>query len=546
MEILTKVFRLVTNSATVHMPANSEAIDTISQELSELPLQLSQVNRRWRFIAQHTPGLWGHIYVSHRRLNHSALLAHLMFSNDNPLDVTIRWLPSFPWLLFAADEKDDRLLKAIYRQAVVKYGHDMGDQLGLLLEHIERWRSVRVVLDDADMMESFAAQCYTATAPQLISLDLQYILPPQVRNLAVNIGRSNGDLVGFTGVRNSSLSSLRLDGVTLTSPLPSLQSLTTLKLYNLGEEQMPQLHELFEVLHELPHLRRLFIHSFVVQEEPLEVSPADIVCLPALEVLSISDVSEYWPEFFLEGTYFPNLKRLSLDIWERTFDGFLTTLHNCYKDTVDYHGADPAFHFPGSILGSIEGLQLGEFGGAEGDSYIGDKDEQDVFGRLINVRFLVLDVRKNRDHISNLVQYTRQLTAADNAMNQADSSTPSSTTCMPLLSTVLLQGIKDSNMQEIEDLVKTRKEMGVPIRRLLIQLHRSTIDSNKSAEEAFPAEIVAWLKANVEEVLIFDKEQLPNWEGIDDMLDVLFEVEVEMAAENGTSFVDVFRGMMEL
>lgn len=548
-EILTKIFLLAVSSVELPMPANSVDSDTTSQELSDSPLRLSWVNRRWNFITRRTPRLWTHIHVSHRRTG-EALLTYLTLSNDAPLDVTVRWLPSFSRLPPDGVEVDAKALRATYYQAMKESFPAFNAQGGLLLQHAKRWRSLRLVLDDPWLMEVFLKRFSIGSTPQLITLDLRYVLPHQDLKVIVAADQENDGIVAFAGIQHANIAHLRLDGVSLAPPLPSLESLTTLKLHNLDDEQMPQLPELIPMLRGLPNLRRLSFYSYIVADEyPLDFPASDTVCLTALEKLSISHVCDGWPEYFILCVYFPNVRRLTFDIWEAGFYDFLQFLHDCYEDFTDLHMGEPR-RFHGLELSSVEGLQLAQFGG----NYRADGaviDEKDFFNLLKNVRFLVLDVQGDKDHISRFIEYTRQLTASD-TINPEDSLVPSSTTCMPLLGTVLLLGIEAADTHYSKDLVKTRKEMGAPIDRLLIQLHRGRnaqsmiTDSDDSRDDVFTAEDVAWLKANVAEVLIFDKVQLPNREGIDDMLDLLFEVEDEMAAGSGLKFVDVFCDLLEL
>lgn len=550
LKVLTRIFLLATNSTTPRMPAESaNASDTASQELADLPLRLSQVNQSWRYIAQHTPKLWTYIHVSHRRPHYESLLImYLILSGHASLDITVRWLPSVSRLLLAGEEVNAQDIGAVYRKAVMDYLPTVNVQVGRLLNHVSRWRSFRLVIDNVDTMQSFIAWCSTTAAPHLTALDLRYILPPQVRILVENALHPNSDVPRFAGIQDSNISFLCLDGVRLNPPLPSLQALTTLSFNHLGVGKMLRFPELLQALRRLPSLRRLAFHSFdILDDQPLDLPPSEIVSLPALEKLSLSDVSHGWPEDFVKYTYFPNIKKLVLDIWDEGFDVFLAYLHVCYEGMLDLHDIDPETseaQFSGSILGSLEGLQLAEFGGpSRGGVMIQDKD---IFDKLINLRFLVLDVQAGLDHISNIIEYTRQSKVSHDPNYPGDaSSTPM--VCRPLVGTFLLLGIESGHEQQVVDLVQARKETGAPIQRLLIQRYRDTMttDSNDPAD-IFTAAAVDWLEANVMEVFFFNEVELPSLEEIDDMLDVLFEVEAVVKAGEGLNFVDVFRNMLEL
>ncbi|EIM84059.1 uncharacterized protein STEHIDRAFT_123582, partial [Stereum hirsutum FP-91666 SS1] len=215
---------------------------------------------------------------------------------------------------------------------------------------------------------------------------------------------------------------------------------------------MPRLAKLINALHELPNLRRLYINSFEPMDDDMPPNLRDVegLSLPALEKLSLTDVPDGWPSFFHDATYFPNIKKLTIDTDTQEFNYVLESLNLPYDDSDESSE---------SMLCSLEGLHLGTFGGVSlFDDHLAEQ-EAVFFSKLKSVRILLLDLRMDEDHISKVTRYTYQLTGVHD---------PASTTCMPLLDTVFLRGVRHNRKQEIEDLVKARKEMGVPIRRLLI------------------------------------------------------------------------------
>lgn len=551
------VFILAVNSAITpyDVPSRVDSEETYaalaSQELEKIvPLRLSQVCRLWRDITHRTSKLWTHINVSHLRPNYAPLLiSHLTFSGNAPLDITLQWFPSIVPLLSAGDKIEDERdedrddtqgFKDIYYRAVKEHKPALREQMQMVVCFIERWRSFRLVLDDASVMQGFVEYFSTRAVPRLIAIDLRYIEPFEVSGLGVNTGLLNDGAALFAGVTNSpDIRSLHLDDIELGLPLPSLRSLTTLGLHNLGSDKMPRLAQLLDALDELPNLHRLYLHYLDSGEDmPPDIPDLDsnIVSLPALEELSLADVPQGWPEYFFRFTYFPNIKKLALDIYTDEFSFVLRVLNWPYSDKSD-QSSDP-------MLCSLEGLRLGTFGGHPlQDRFIAEQ-EPVFFSELKNVRILLLDVGEDEGHISRVTKYTHQLTRVHD---------PTSTRCMPLLDTVFLRGVKDDRKQEIEDLVKARKKMGVPIRRLLIDRNdwygrRTGPDGPILYGPSFTTEDVSWLKDNVAEVAVFDEVRVPSHDGIDETLNLLFEADGVVAAGEGLNlkFVDVFCDMLKL
>lgn len=566
VEILVMIFLFTVNSATPYIPyrkrtsGNNRAI-TFKKLAKIAPLRLSQVSRRWRDITRRTPKLWTDIHIIHLRPYYLPLLiSHLIYSASTPLDITVHWRPSLLPLIAAGDkirwfgderdeEQDDtRALKDLYYQQIMSLRPFVYEQLKMLAYQVKRWRSFRLVFEDAGMMQAFIKSFSNLTAPKLTALDLRYILPPQVTGLSVDALLPNSGVALFAGIQGSnSIRSLHLEGVRLSLPLPSLRPLTTLSLHNMRPDAMPRLPELFDALRELPNLRRLYLHSFDSEDEyPLIIGSSNIVSLPALEKLSLADVPQGWAEYFIRHTNFPNVKKLALDIYEQEFDFALQELNTSHGTTPESHDVAPKF-----VLRSLEGLQLGAFGGCSRHNEVAVQ-EADFFSKLDNVRILLLNVEKHSDHISNVTKYTYQLTEGHDCNGTANPST----TCMPLLHTVFLRGIKHSRKKEIEDMVKAREEMGAPIRRLLIDRccegdrycvqSKITDPDNSIHDTPFTTEDASWIQSNVTETVVFDEVRLQSREGINDTLDVLFEADGVVAADGNSKFVDVFRNMLKL
>ncbi|KAJ3497620.1 hypothetical protein NLJ89_g10325 [Agrocybe chaxingu] len=235
-------------------------------------LCLSQVNRQWRSIAVSLASLWTKLAIT-PQFSSYIVSVYLKRSQQLPLDLDLD-------LRYEAtdDFKRDRVLtiwKAVKSSA-------------------DRWRRLTLQLGPQD-----------ASA---VSEDLRELGAPLLEELEIT---SSSHVSGITTILDCgapSLRHLRLIGMSLQRFGPALNQLTKLDLTT----NCPMQFTVFKGLcQKMVKLEELTLRSRVVEAWPLYPSKDEIIPLPALKVLKVSD--RRWPLFIpLLSISAPALHTLSL------------------------------------------------------------------------------------------------------------------------------------------------------------------------------------------------------------------------------------------
>ncbi|KAF8159633.1 hypothetical protein B0H34DRAFT_411907 [Crassisporium funariophilum] len=158
----------------------------------------------------------------------------------------------------------------------------------IYLESLTTWRTIK---SSAPRWRRLIMQIgpHDATA---ISEDLRHLQAPLLEELQISSASHVSGITKIFEGGTPSLKSLRLIGISLQRFSPSLHDLTRLDLTS----NSPIHFSVFQdIVTKMDKLRELTLRSRVVEGWPLYPSPEDIITLPSLRVLKVSD--RRWPLF---------------------------------------------------------------------------------------------------------------------------------------------------------------------------------------------------------------------------------------------------------
>lgn len=150
--------------------------------------------------------------------------------------------------------------------------------------------------------------------------------------------------------------------------------------------------------------------------------------------------------------------------------------------------------------------------------------DDDIYHGLDNLRVLMVDCNESYGY-HEFLQKVLHLTLSPSLDFPSD-HIPAM--CLPRLNTLVLS---DPDIEELKEFIITRREVGFPIKRLLIQLG----SNGKSSVTELDAE---WFARNVGLLSTFYSRVLPSC-GIDPVLEKLLEADTAAEAD-GVSFSEVF------
>lgn len=219
-------------------------------------LRLTQVCQYWRSIAINLSSLWTRIVASPLTPSH-VIPTYLERSRALPLDVDID---------FRYEPSDGTRRGQVLRT------------WNAIKPSAFRWRRLNLHIGPQD-----------ATA---ISNDLRELRTPVLEELRLSSGSHASGIKKLFKGGAPLLKSLRLVGTSLPCLGPSFAQLTALDLTS----NCPMHFSIFQhLLTAMVNLQELALQSRVVEGWPLYPSPADIIHLPSLELLKLSD--RRWPLF---------------------------------------------------------------------------------------------------------------------------------------------------------------------------------------------------------------------------------------------------------
>lgn len=235
-------------------------------------LLLTQVCAYWRLLAVHVPTLWTTLTITPQTPSH-VVNAYLQRSQQLPLDLEI-------------DLRHDSTDVFKREQALAAWM--------AVKPSSARWRRLAIQIGPHDA--------------SFISEDLQQLGSPRLQELRIS---SASHVSGITKVFEGgtpSLKSLRLSGMSVQHFSPSLHQLTHLHLTS----NCPIHFSIFQpLMSKMVSLQELVLRSRVVEGWPLYPTSEDVISLPSLMVLKLSD--RRWPLFIpLLSISAPMLHTLSL------------------------------------------------------------------------------------------------------------------------------------------------------------------------------------------------------------------------------------------
>lgn len=475
---------------------------------SDFALTVSHVCRFWRQTAIHTQKLWTFIQITHRRPDYPAITRLCLARSGNlPLDITIWWSPAATEIQLSHQDEDDEL-NALWTRAVSKYRPVLLDHLEILLGQIARWRAFQFVLDDWSTIQSDVSWFVGFTAPNLRALCLSYyhVLshgePPHWEPVGAPVGPV------FAHDGTPPISDCIIDGMQLGLACVSDRYLTRLVLREQTDNLSPSFQDIITILDHSPNIRTLHIHVYWHSDNP----PLDLtkrIHLPSLEQLLLQNVQPVFANALLKQIVVPNIRILELGLEDEFFNDFIDTL------------VTPYVHSGRSVLRSVEALRVDVIALEAMDP---DPDDE-IYHKLDNLRVLMVNCNIPYGYDEFLAKIL-QFTHSTSTLTFPPDHTPA--ICLPRLSTLVLS---DPDIDELKEFIIARREVGFPVKRVLIQLDENGNDpvSERDAE---------WLARNVELFATFHARSLPTC-AVDPILEKLLEA--DMAAEvEGVSFSEVF------
>ena len=244
-----------------------------SAEPSSTPqLHLAQICHHWRSVVLDLPTLWTKLAVSSRTPPH-IVSTHLQRSQQLSLDVEV-------------DLRHDATDMVTHERVLTTWN--------LLQTTAFRWH--RLVLQIGPHVTSE------------ISEDLRKLGTPLLQELRISSSSHVSGLTTLLGGGAPSLKSLQLIGISATHFTLPLDQVTRLNLSSNSSMSFSAFHSL---LSNMPNLKELTLRSRVVEAWPVYPSEEDMVILPSLTTLMLSD--RRWPLFVpLLSISAPNLRTLSL------------------------------------------------------------------------------------------------------------------------------------------------------------------------------------------------------------------------------------------
>lgn len=489
VEILARIFLLAKGPHI--FPATNSFTDSF-----DLPLRISHVCRFWRQVALQSQQLWTTYEITHKRPAILPLVKlYLERSGNLSLSISVWWHPASD----ALNETDKNGGHSLYPETVLAFDPILRAHLDVLLRHVHRWQSFQIVHEDWDLLHSYLATFTTLSAPQLTHLLLAHF------HVFVEYGGPMQDPVGplqpiFARDTPPPISQFVVDGLRFSWSQLNGCNLTTLILRDNTSNVSPSFPELLTVLKASPNLCvlgfRVYLHP-----DPLPETSRPRITLPSLQKLCLGEISVAFAKALLKHIFVPNLRTLEFHLNGDDFDSFIRTLATPYKD------------YGHSALRSVRGLRVGDFN-------VGRRTRQHMWHELDNLRVMMTDYTyvSHRDYLPEILEYTRS------PPTFKDHQDHPSAVILPSLTTLFLDG---PDLKNLKDLIVARREVGYPIRRVLIQAHSVHIDDAESA----------WLAHNVDLFALFD-----NRTRCCNCMDLTLErlVQADLAAEEeGVSFLDV-------
>ncbi|KAF8909353.1 hypothetical protein CPB84DRAFT_1510982 [Gymnopilus junonius] len=251
-------------------------------------LLLTQVCAYWRALAVQVPTLWTTLTITSQTPSH-VVVAYLQRSQQLSLDLEI-------------DLRHDSVDIVKREQALAAWT--------AVKPSSARWRRLDVQINPHDA--------------SFVSEDLQQLGVPRLQELRIS---SASHVSGITKVFEGgtpSLKSLRLSGMSVQHFGSSLRQLTHLHLTS----NCPIHYSVFQpLMSRMTNLQELVLRSRVVEGWPLYPTPEDVINLPSLMVLKLSD--RRWPLFIpLLSISAPVLHTLSL---------YDLVAHDLPEASTEYH-----------------------------------------------------------------------------------------------------------------------------------------------------------------------------------------------------------------
>lgn len=284
--------------------------------------------------------------------------------------------------------------------------------------------------------------------------------------------------------------------------------LTRLVLREQTDNLSPSFQDIITILEHAPNIRNLHIQVYWHSDNP-PLDSTKRIHLPSLEQLLLQDVQPVFANALLKQIVVPNMCVLELGLEDKSFGDFIDTL------------VTPYVHSGRSALRSVEALRVDTIALETMDP---DPDDE-IYHELDNLHVLMINCNMPygyHEFLSKILQFTR----SPSALTFPPDHNPA--VCLPRLSTLVLS---DPDMGKLKEIIIARREVGFPIKRLLIELGRN----GKRVISEWDAD---WLARHVELFATFHARRLPTC-AVDPILEKLLEA--DMAAEvEGVSFSEVF------